>query len=32
MGDTMLSEAVGAMIFVALVGSHLAMWVRCRRD
>ena len=25
----MLSEAVGAMIFVALFGSHLAMWVRC---
>ena len=28
----MLSEAVGTMIIVALVGSHLAMWVRCRRN
>jgi hypothetical protein len=33
MGDmAMLSEAVGTMIIVALVGSHLGMWWRCRRD
>jgi Na+/serine symporter len=32
-GDmAMLSEAVGTMIIVALVGSHLGMWWRCRRD
>jgi hypothetical protein len=28
----LLSEAVGTMIIVALVGSHLGMWWRCRRD
>ena len=33
MGDmAMLSEAVGALIFVAVVGSHIGMWWNCRRD
>jgi NhaP-type Na+/H+ or K+/H+ antiporter len=27
----MLLEAVGTLIMVALVGSHLSMWWRCRR-
>jgi hypothetical protein len=32
MGDmAMLSEAVGAIIFVALIGSHIGMWMWCRR-
>jgi hypothetical protein len=27
-----MAETVGAVIMVALVASHLGMWVRCRRE
>ena len=26
-----MKEAVGALIFLALIGSHLTMWMRCKR-
>jgi len=26
-----MAEAFGAVIFAAFIGSHLAMWMRCRR-
>ena len=26
-----LANMIGMLIFVALIGSHVAMWARCRR-
>jgi hypothetical protein len=26
-----MKEAVGALIFLALIGSHPTMWMRCKR-
>jgi hypothetical protein len=27
-----MTESIGVLIFVALVGSHVAMWLRCKRQ